>query len=109
MAACPVRGQCTQAKQGRLIERTPHDDAIERHAARAAVPENQALLQQRGRLIERVWAEIKQTAGFRRFTWRGLAGAQGQWALVTLVFNLRKLWAFWRTGQFRWQIALAAA
>jgi hypothetical protein len=109
VAACPVRAQCTRAKQGRLIERTPYDDAIERHAARLAGPENQAFLQQRGRLIERVWAEIKQTAGFRRFTWHGLAGVQGQWALITLVFNLRKLCGLWRTGQFRWPTAPTVA
>lgn len=100
--ACPVHDACTRNRQGREIEQSPADVALARHAARVATPEGRALLAQRGCLIERVFADLKQVRGFRRFTWRGLAGAQGQWALVATVFNLRKLYTRWQAHAFNW-------
>jgi transposase len=103
--ACPVRDACTRAKHGRTIERLPSDAALDRQRAKQQDAATKALLQQRGRLVERVFADIKQHLGFRRFTMHGLAHVQSQWAFVCTVANLHRLLTLWRAGTFRWPLA----
>ncbi|MEQ1572550.1 MAG: transposase [Myxococcota bacterium] len=44
-------------------------------------------------LPEPVFGQIKQVMGFRRFSMRGLAKARGEWGLVCLCHNVRRLHA----------------
>jgi transposase len=41
--------------------------------------------------VEPVIGVIKEVLGFRQFSLRGLAGAAGEWSLVCLAFNLKRL------------------
>ena len=41
--------------------------------------------------VEPVIGIIKETLGFRQFSLRGLAAAAGEWCLVCLAFNLKRL------------------
>lgn len=41
--------------------------------------------------VEPVFGIIKETMGFRQFSLRGLTKATGEWSLVCLAFNLRRL------------------
>lgn len=41
--------------------------------------------------VEPVFGIIKETMGFRQFSLRGLTKAAGEWSLVCLAFNLRRL------------------
>ena len=41
--------------------------------------------------VEPVIGIIKAVLGFRQFSLRGLAPASGEWALVCLAFNLKRL------------------
>jgi Transposase DDE domain len=41
--------------------------------------------------VEPVFGIIKETMGFRQFSLRGLTKAAGEWCLVCLAFNLRRL------------------
>jgi Transposase DDE domain. len=43
--------------------------------------------------VEPVIGIIKEVLGFRQFSLRGLAGAAGEWCLVCLAFNLKRLHA----------------
>jgi len=38
-----------------------------------------------------VFGIIKETLGFRQFSLRGLAAVAGEWCLVCLAFNLKRL------------------
>ena len=42
-------------------------------------------------IVEPVFGQIKHARGFRQFLLRGLAKAQGEWALVCLTHNILKL------------------
>jgi IS5 family transposase len=42
-------------------------------------------------IVEPVYGWIKHVLGFRAFSMRGIAKAKGEWALVCLVINLRRL------------------
>ena len=41
--------------------------------------------------MELVFGNIKEAMGFRRFLLRGLEKVRGEWALVCMAYNLRKL------------------
>jgi hypothetical protein len=41
--------------------------------------------------VEPVFGIIKHVMGFRQFSLRGLAAVTGEWTLVTLAFNLKRM------------------
>jgi transposase len=45
--------------------------------------------------VEPVIGIIKEVLGFRQFSLRGLAAAAGEWCLVCLAFNLKRLHTLW--------------
>jgi transposase len=50
-----------------------------------------ALYRRRKCTIEPVIGQIKEAMGFRQFSLRGMAAAAGEWCLVCLAYNLRRL------------------
>ena len=89
-ATCPVAAQCTRDRHGRLIEISPHHAAVVRNREH---PNARALLRQRQIVVERVFAEIKEALGLRRWTVRGLESVKGQWSMMCAAFNLRRMLA----------------
>ena len=55
--------------------------------------------QKRKGMIEPIFGQIKQVRGFRQFLLRGLAKMRGEWRLICLTHNLRKLF-----GSGRWAV-----
>lgn len=88
---CSAKGQCSDAKTGRTVKRSPHDEARERQLDIQKAPEVKILMSLRKEIIEHAFGIIKTTEGFTRFTARGLASAKAQWALVCCAYNLKKL------------------
>lgn len=99
--SCPVRSDCTKSKDGRMIKRTEHEDALARNAAKQREPAKRALLARRKAIVEHIFAIAKAIDGFWRFSVRGLDGVRAQWALVCTAINVRKLYAFWIAGRIR--------
>ena len=50
-----------------------------------------AIYRLRKSTVEPVLGIIKETMGFRQFSLRGLAAVAGEWCLVCLAYNLRRL------------------
>ena len=96
---CPVRDDCSRNRQGRLIEISPYDAAVERQRAKLQDPEKQNLLKRRKVIVEPAFGVIKQVEGFRRWTVRGLEQVRTQWALVCTAFNLKKMYKLWMAGK----------
>ena len=46
---------------------------------------------QRKSTVEPVFGIIKEVMGFRRFMLRGIDGVTGEWTLVCIAFNLKRL------------------
>lgn len=88
---CPVRDQCTRDRRGRVIEISPHHDAVQKNRTALRDPDKRALLKRRGSLIERVFAEIKQRLGLRRWSFAGLKRVEAQWLLTCMAFNIRRM------------------
>jgi transposase len=104
---CPMRAQCSGDRHGRLIEIVPHHAELVALRARWAQPALRKLYQRRAALIEPVFAHIKQTEGFRRWTARGWDNARTQWAMLCTTWNLRILRRFWSSRGPEQHLAVA--
>jgi transposase len=60
---------------------------------RLKTPEGRELYALRKQTPEPVFGIIKSVMGFRQFLLRGLESVQGEWSLVTLSWNLRRMFA----------------
>ena len=58
---------------------------------RLATPEGQALYKLRKETVEPVFGILKEVMGFRRFNLRGRDKVELEWGLVTLAYNVRRL------------------
>jgi len=56
-----------------------------------ATPEGRALYGRRKCTVEPVFGIIKSVLGFRQFHLRGLKGATGEWTLVSIAWNLKRM------------------
>jgi transposase len=70
---------------------TADASAKEIMAHRLATRLGRQLYAQRKQTIEPVFGIIKEAMGFRRFRLRGLANVRTEWMLVTLAYNLKRL------------------
>lgn len=66
--------------------------ATVRMAERLASKEGQAHYRRRKAIVEPVFGWIKHAIGFRQFSLRGLNKVTGEWGLVCLALNLRRMW-----------------
>lgn len=66
---------------------TPLDTMLHR----LKTPEGRALYARRKHTPEPVFGIIKSVLGFRQFSLRGLAGARGEWSLVTMAWNVKRM------------------
>jgi len=71
----------------------PPDDAtpLEKMAYKLSTKIGQAIYRLRKCTVEPVIGIIKEVLGFRQFSLRGLKKAAGEWCLVCLAFNLKRL------------------
>jgi len=67
--------------------------ASARMAERLGTPEGKAQYRRRKVIPEPVFGWIKHVLGFRQFSLRGLNKVTGEWSLVCLALNVRRLWA----------------
>src|SRR5450432_76369 len=66
---------------------------VEAMAYRLATPEGKKLYRLRKQMPEPVFGIIKSVLGFRQFLLRGLDKVRGEWSLVTMAWNLKRMFA----------------
>jgi len=64
---------------------------VEQMAHRLSTQEGRALYKLRKQTVEPVFGIIKRVMGWRQMSMRGLAKAQGEWSLVTMAWNIKRL------------------
>ena len=69
----------------------PAHVATQRMAARLASDPGRARYRRRKAIVEPVLGWIKEVLGFRRFSLRGVMKARGEWNVVCLAINLKRL------------------
>ncbi len=67
--------------------------ALERMAHRLKTPAGRKLYALRKQTPEPVFGSIKSAMGFRQFLLRGLPNVRGEWNLVTLSWNIKRMFA----------------
>jgi transposase len=66
---------------------------VEAMAHRLKTPEGRALYALRKQTPEPVFGIIKSVLGFRQFSMRGLDKARAEWSLVTMAWNMKRMFA----------------
>jgi hypothetical protein len=66
---------------------------VEAMAHRLKTPEGRALYALRKQTPEPVFGIIKSVLGFRQFSMRGLEKARGEWSLVAMAWNMKRMFA----------------
>jgi len=97
---CPVRNQCTSAKQnGKILQRSEFTAFIERNARR--VTEQPDIYKKRQALVEHPFGTIKRQWGFDHIiTKKGIHAASADFGLTALVYNLKRLMKLgWEAGR----------
>jgi transposase len=88
LSACVALAR--EGKKIRPIDPQQHP-ATQRMAERLATVEGKDHYRRRKVIAEPVFGWIKQAMGFRRFSVRGLEAVSGEWNLVCLALNLRRM------------------
>jgi hypothetical protein len=95
-AACPMKAKCTPKQPARRIEVCAYRQDLEQLARNHRTPEYRQSYQRRGKIVEPVFARIKQHMGFRRWTYFGEQKVNAQWQMLCSVFNLRQIYGRWK-------------
>jgi len=88
---CPLRDQCTKNKAGRTITLNPHDDEFRAMRSKLDTAHGKRIYAKRKTIVEPVFGHIKETIGFRKFSLRGLQKVCGEFLLVCIAHNVRKI------------------
>lgn len=86
--------QHNQPLEERFKEADPLPDnptEVERMKHRLGTMEGKAIYAQRKSVIEPIFGIIKHIMGFRQFMLRGFKKAQGEWDLICMAYNLKRL------------------
>lgn len=86
-------GRTVQEPEQRVDPPSPGPEACtkERMKHRLETKQGRELYALRKQTIEPIFGIIKETLGFRRFSLRGLKNVRTEWTLVTLAYNLKRL------------------
>ncbi len=71
---------------------------VEAMASRLKTPDGRKLYALRKQVPEPVFGIIKSVLGFRQFLLRGLDRVQGEWSLVTMAWNMKRLFVLCPAG-----------
>ena len=85
---CPIRSQCTNARNGRIIQRNEFQSAIDRNNKR--VLKNPDYYRQRQQIIEHQFGTFKRQWDFTYVLMKGKDQILGEIALLFSTYNLRR-------------------
>jgi transposase len=89
--SCSLKKCCTKARNGRSIILNAYDDQFRAMRSKLDSPYGRSLYARRKSIVEPVFGHIKETMGFFRFILRGLDKVNGEFAIVSIAHNLRKI------------------
>jgi transposase len=89
---CPFQNDCVKSKTGkRTITRSEDDPVREEMRTKVQSDEGNAIYRKRKAIVEPAFGEMKEVQGFRQFHLRGEEKVSGEFVLLALSYNLRKL------------------
>lgn len=91
---CGSRGSCTKGRVRRL-EMSEHYCYEQEMKEKLSSEKGRFIYDRRKHMVEPVFGNIKFNLGYSRFSLRGLAKVRGEFLLMCIAHNLRKLAAHW--------------
>ena len=95
---CQFFGQCTTNDNGRTISRHPYEKQLKQMREKLDSDQGKAIYGRRKHIVEPVFGQIKSVMGFTSFLLRGLDKVKGEFNLVAIAHNLRKIWLHLKAG-----------
>ena len=93
---CPMRSECTKARNGRIVAFDPVLAEFQRTVDQnLGGEEGKERRRQRSIQVEGAFGVIKQDFKFTRFSRRGMSGVKMEFLLVCLGYNLKKYYIYW--------------
>lgn len=89
-SGCPDKQQCTSSNY-RRIERLEGEDLVEANRAKILSDEGKKKYKKRMHTVEPVFGHIKFNLGYRHFLLRGLERVKGEFNLMCIGYNLKKI------------------
>ena len=87
---CPLADRCVpKSKPTRRVLRWEHEDVIDRH--REKMSAGASLMRSRGALVEHPFGTLKRWAGMDHFLMRGHGKCRGEFSLMTLSYNFKRV------------------
>jgi len=87
---CEVKDQCSKAKCGKAIQRSEHQDLIDKNKQR--VQRNQNYYKRRQAIVEHPYGTIKRQWGFNHImTKKGIKRASADVGFIMTAYNLRRI------------------
>ena len=87
---CALKDQCLpKSKPRRQIDRWEHEDAMDRH--REKMRAGSPVMRGRGAIVEHPFGTLKRWAGMDHFLMRGLTKCRGEFSLMTLGYNFKRV------------------
>ena len=91
---CEFFGQCTTNDNGRTLSRHPYEEQLKQMRKKLDSDQGKAVYGARKHIVEPVFGQIKSAMGFTAFLLRGLEKVKGEFNLVAIAHNLRKIWLY---------------
>ena len=91
---CPFFGCCTTDKSGRSISRHPYEKELRQMRQKLDSKSGKAIYGKRKYTVEPPFGHIKSVMGFTSFLLRGSQKVTGEFKLVSMAHNLRKIWLY---------------
>ena len=95
-AACPHFSRCTRNKNGRTISRHPYEKELRQMRLKLDSDSGKAVYGKRKHTVEPPFGHIKSIMGFTSFLLRGLEKVKGEFKLISIAHNLRKIWLYFK-------------
>jgi IS5 family transposase len=92
--ACRFFGLCTTSKTGRSITRHPYEKELRQMRRKLDSESGKAIYGKRKHTVEPPFGHIKSIMGFTGFQLRGKQKVTGEFKLISIAHNLRKIWFY---------------
>lgn len=88
---CPVKSECAKKAKYKMLSRGKHEHLIEKNRSELISDKGRKKYQKRMHTVEPVFGNIKFNLGFRQFLVRGITKVKGEFSLMCIAHNIKKI------------------
>jgi transposase len=103
---CPAKASCTKSTR-RIIERDKNEHFVEKNREKILSEAGKKKYQKRMHTVEPVFGNLKFNLGFRQFLLRGLKKVKGEFNLMCIAHNIRKIATYVKKNEINLRLCLA--